>query len=56
MLITRFPKVKSQNELSRKPKDIKYRYLKTEEFYIHLMTKIEILPTEIQTFNSMIKA
>jgi len=41
----------SQDELSQELKDIKFRDIKSEELYIHLMTKIDELREEVQTLN-----
>ena len=41
----------SQNELSQELQEIKFQDIKSEELYIHLMTKIDDLRNEIQTLN-----
>ena len=45
----------SQNELSQELMEIKFQDIKSEEIYIHLMTKIDELRNEIQTLNKMRK-
>jgi hypothetical protein len=45
----------SQNELSQELKEIKFRDIKSEELYIHLMTKIDELRNEIKSLNKMRK-
>jgi hypothetical protein len=45
----------SQDELSQELKEIKFQYIKSEELYIHLMTKIDDLRNEIQTLNKIRK-
>ena len=45
----------SQNELSQELQEIKFQDIKSEELYIHLMTKIDELRSEIQSLNKMRK-
>jgi len=45
----------SQNELSQELQEIKFRDIKSEELYIHLMTKIDELRNEIKSLNKMRK-
>ena len=45
----------SQNELSQELKEIKFRDIKSEELYKHLMTKIDELRNEIKSLNKMRK-
>jgi voltage-gated sodium channel len=45
----------SQNELSQELQAIKFQDIKSEELYIHLMTKIDELRNEIQSLNKMRK-
>ena len=45
----------SQNELSQELQEIKFQDIKSEELYIHLMTKIDELRNEIQSLNKMRK-
>jgi voltage-gated sodium channel len=45
----------SQNELSQELQEIKFQDIKSEELYIHLMTKIDELRNEIQSLNKVIK-
>jgi len=45
----------SQNELSQELKEIKFQDIKSEELYIHLMSKIDELRNEIQSLNKMRK-
>jgi len=45
----------SQNELTQELKEIKFQDIKSEELYIHLMTKIDELRDEIQSLNRMRK-
>jgi hypothetical protein len=45
----------SQNELSQELQAIKFQDIKSEELYIHLMTKIDELRNEIQSLNKMKK-
>jgi voltage-gated sodium channel len=41
----------SQNELTKELQEIKFQDIKSEELYIHLMTKIDDLRNEIQSLN-----
>jgi len=41
----------SQNELSQELQEIKFQDIKSEELYIHLITKIDELRNEIESLN-----
>jgi voltage-gated sodium channel len=45
----------SQKEISQELQEIKFQDLKSEELYLHLMTKIDELRNEIQSLNNMRK-
>ena len=45
----------SQNELSQELKEIKFQDIKSEELYVHLISKIDELRNEIQSLNKMRK-
>ncbi len=45
----------SQNELTQELQEIKFQDIKSEELYIHLMTKIDELRNEVQSLNKMKK-
>jgi len=45
----------SQNELSQELQEIKFQDIKSEELYLHLITKIDELRNEIQSLNKMRK-
>jgi len=45
----------SQNEISQELQKIKFQDIKSEELYIHLMTKIDELRNEVQSLNKMRK-
>jgi len=45
----------SQNELTQELQEIKFQDIKSEELYLHLMTKIDELRIEVQSLNKMKK-
>ena len=45
----------SQNELTQELQEIKFQDIKTENLFIHLMTKIDELRNEVQSLNKMKK-